>query len=548
MKRAIWLQILVLFQLSFNTFTAFSQEEVNGMIKDKLPKIMTSSSMGTDFWFTVPPCFEDEDKTYNNVYVLVTGPVSALVTVEVYNRGFTLQKKMQANTIAEFKLEAIIALPWRKTGSQKPPEEDKVIHGGIHVCSDASVTVYCIVRFQYTSDGFLVLPTSSLGNEYIVSSYGSMDALTTNIMPSLSGCCATEDSTIVSFTLGGNSYTKTASGLKTGDKKRFELRQGDVVMIASDGDGQDLTGSVWKANKPIAVVSGNYCANIPIENRWCDYTCEMDLPTYTWGTSYHVPKIHGRKYPSIIRIFAKEPNTTIYRDGDSVFKLTKANGKQNVGWYEMRMVPMDEAPKSVVITADKPIGITLCNTSVQEDLSPMPDSDPFQMAILPDDAFNREISFSIPCNIDANTFKENYINLVYETDRDDGQTPEGLKFGTIQDGKFIYSSLRELYPGPDEVFYNNNTGKKYAVKHFSLNSTACCKIIGDKPFAAYAYGYGNCDSYGYPVGIPWNAIGNDNMPPDPVWSMECNGNVINASVKDMPANNGRSGLSSITLD
>ncbi len=550
MKKVSFKMICVIF-LAVMTTQASSQDYETVKLKDRLPKLQSASSVGTDFWFTVPPCYEDEMAALeNSVYIFVTGTESAFVTVEVAGKGFLMEKQLQANTTVDFVLLPDAASPWRKSGSKKPPAE-KIIQGaGIHVYSDVPVTVYCVVSYRAATEGFLVLPSSSLGNKYIVSSYGSMDALTEEkFYPSLSGCCATENGTKVSFTLGGNPTTKTTGGMISGDSIKYTLNKGDVVMFASNGDANDLTGSVWQSDKPIAVVSGNYCADIPIDNRWCDYSCEMDQPTNTWGTSYHVPKIHGRKYPSIIRIFASEPNTTIYKDGAHNNKLTKAGGRQNEGWYEIRMAPLSDLPKSVLITADKPIGITFCNTGAQEDGSPMPNSDPFLLAMLPDDAFNKELSFSTPGTTDSNDFQENYINLVYETE-ENGETPEGLKFGWIVDGKFLFRRVLNMFPGVDEKFYDDNSGKKYAVKQLSIDSNAVCKIIGDKPFAAYSYGYRTGDSYGFPtaIGTERTVITKEGTAPVPTWTMQCNGDVDNGYVKDMPDDVRRSGLRFIGLD
>jgi len=169
--------------------------------------------------------------------------------------------------------------------------------------------------------------------------------------------------------------------MKPGDSKEFILNKGDVWAVATDTDEGDLSGSKVIANKPVAVVTGNMCNNIPTGNQWCDYTVEMDIPTFTWGTDYHVPKVPGRKYPSIIRIFAKEPNTTIYRNGRAIGQIKQAGGMEGNAYLTMRMGPMDVPPASIVISSDKPVGVTLYNTGVQEDNYVQ--SDPFVMVMTP---------------------------------------------------------------------------------------------------------------------------------------------------------------------
>jgi hypothetical protein len=388
--------LFVIFSLIMLSYTlVFSQYDVEN-IKNKLPKLLGATNMGTDFWFTVPPCTIDEGGGVLVVKIYVSSATNANVIVEVPGKQYHQQKQINQFEVNEFNLTPIVASPWSKSLRVKPPAEKVWEGAGVHVYSDNPIIVYCTVRFSYTSDGFLVYPLSSLGKEYIVSSYGSLDSMFNGyvISPSLSGCVAAFDSTEVEFTLGGNPITKTVGGLNPGDKLTKLLMKGDVIMVASNGYEQDLTGSRWYANKPFAVVSGNYCANIPTTNRWCDYIAEMDLPTFMWGRDYHVPKIYGRKYASLIRIFAKEKNTTIFKDGIEVGYLSEAGGILNKGWLEMRMVPMTETPRSIVISSDKPVGITLCNTGVEEDSIPLPNSDPFIMAILPVNSYTSELIFS----------------------------------------------------------------------------------------------------------------------------------------------------------
>ncbi len=528
---------------------SFSQDLSPDNVKDKLPKIQSASNMGTDFWFTVPPGFESDGGGDYLINIYVSSQDSTLVIVEVPSKKTFMVDTTIPNGLINFRLTPITACPWCKSGPSPSPKEQVWSGAGIHVLSFKPVIVYCVLRYPVTSDGFLVLPTSSLGKDYIVSSYGSMDAWTTAVMPSLSGCCATEDSTNVSFTLGGNTGTITSGGMKPGEVWSKMMQRGDVVMFASKGGGADLSGSSWKADKPVAVVSGNHCANIPIENRWCDYTCEMDQPVFTWGTTYHVPKIHGRKFSSVIRIFASDTNTTIFRDGVEVGKLAVAGGLQNEGWLEMRCVPLPDSAKPVVISSNKPVGVTLYNTGVQEDGEPYPDSDPFQMAILPTDSYLTEMAFACPSVQGGIRFNKNYLDFIYETD-ENGELPDDVEFGTADNGVFSFSKMKSVYNYPDEKYNYNVNGKKYAMKKIDLPIYGVFRIRASRPFAAYSYGYGYCDSYGFPSGVkPVAAVSSkDSVPPQATYTMDCKGNISDGVVRDMPDSQERSNIGYIMLD
>src|SRR6185295_8692705 len=174
----------------------------------------------------------------------------------------------------------------------------------------------------------------------------------------------------------------------------------DVFAFMAKGNTaqEDITGSRITSNKPISVVSGHHCTDIPVGNHWCDYTVEAQLSTETWGTCMHVPMMLGRKFPGIVRIFAKNDKTTIYRDGTQVGFIPKGTGVEGTGWLEMRVVPIEYASRPAVYTADKPFSINFYNPGTQEDGASNISSDPFNMVMTPVEQYQHEISFCTPRN------------------------------------------------------------------------------------------------------------------------------------------------------
>ncbi len=536
MKKLFRFFILAAFIFPLLHVALQSQDEELQKIKNTLPKMLGANNAGNDFWLTVPPCYEDESSSYDNfIKLYVASDFNTPVTVEVPGKNYKVTKMTQANDVIEFNLTLDVATPWRKTGHEQSPAETVWEGNGIHVYSDNFIVVYCVVRYRMTSDGFLAAPVHCLGKDYQVASYGSGDAITQHVLPSLTGCVSVYDNTTVDFTLGGNNYTKTAGDMFPGYHKKWTLNKGDVIMVASEGADADMTGSRWLANKPIGVVSGNYCANIPVDNRWCDYVAEMDMPTYQWANDYHVGKIPDRKYPSLIRIFAKEPNTQIYRDGQLIGLIQEAGGKQNKGWIEVRAVPIAETPRSVVISGDKPINVVLCNTGVQEDGNPLPDSDPFLMAMTPVNQYQKEIIFCTPGVYGGVGFRKNFVNLVYETGPN-GEMPDDVEFAQVIDGNYYWEKLKYKFSGEDEKFAYDVNGKKYALKTITLPKLGVYKIRAEKPFAAYSFGYDYCDSYGYPTSTASTVIGsNDDMPPAIiVRTDDSRGAYVRGTTVDMP--------------
>lgn len=539
--------IFILFFIAITT--SWSQEDELLKIKGRLPKMLGANNAGLDFWITIPPCYEVATNE-NFIKLFVTSSGETDIHVEIPGKQWLVQKKSIPNDVVEFNLTPSAAECYHHQTDKMPPAE-KVYSGyGIHIWADQPLVVYCVVRYKATSDGFLALPTASLGREYISCSYGDMGAMYNGNYPSELGIVSPYNENDVEFTLGGNIVTKTAGGLKPGQTASEKLMKGDVWMFSSYGYEADLTGSIIKSSKPVAVISGNYCANIPITNRWCDYSVEMDVPSFTWGLYYHVPKIPNRKFSSLIRIFAKKPDTKLFRDGIQIGSLETAGGLLGKGWLEMRMVPMGETPKSVVISGDKPIAVTLCNTGVQEDSLPMPNSDPFLMSITPINQYQDEITFATPGINGGQNFKENYVNLVYETD-ENGEMPEDFLFTQVIAGNMDWKVLRNEFISDDEVFSYDIHGKKFALKTITLPNDGVFKIKAAEPFAAYSFGYDWCDSYGFPTSAA-NVNSDINDPTPPIINITTGsgkeaGIHISGTTIDMPDNESNRANLSVVL-
>ena len=490
-------------------------------VRSKLPKLLGSTNVGNDFWFTIPPCYDEAGGGHDNyIKLFVTSMFETTVNVEVPGKGFQVNKKTVPNNVIEFNITPTIGQCYLRSPSQPSVAEDVYPGDAIHIYSTEPVIVYCVVRYYATSDGFLLIPVSALGDEYIIASYGDMGEMYSGRYPSLSGIVAAYDNTEVSFTLGGNEFTTTGGGLEPGETSTETLNKGDVWMFSSDNDDGDLTGSKVSASKPVAVVSGNFCTNIPISNRWCDYTVEMDQPTYTWGLDYHVAKVPGRLKAPIIRVFAKENNTQIKRDGQAIGYIQQAGGIISEGYLEMRLVPFESTPRSAVISGDKPINVVLYNAGVEEDGTPLPNSDPFVMGTIPMENHYNDLTFCTPGILGGYGFSENYINLVFETDQP-GVIPEDMEFAEVQDGEFEWNSLTTVFDPEVEDFQYDISGKKYAVTTITLPKDGVYRIRAEKPFAAYSFGYAWCDSYGYPAGgvlMDPNADDSDTEPPLISWA------------------------------
>jgi len=493
----------------------FSEEE----IKKNLPKMLGANNVGREFYFSFIPCWETPN-VGNDLKLYISSGVSTLVTVEVPGKGYFKQKKTTANDIIEFTLAPAIGQPYRKT-DRDVPEPDKIWRdAGVHVKADDPIICYGVTRYQYTSDGFLCIPVPALGKDYIVASFADPSPNTMQWLPSYTSITAAYDKTKVKFTMGGTDWSKTAGGLMPGQSSSWSLEKGDVLLISGLGSHAEITGSTVEASKPVGIVSGNFCAYIPTNCGCCDVIEEMELPTATWGSEYHVTRIVNRLKNSIIKVFAKEAKTKIFRDHQQVGFLRTAGGTEQNGYLHMRA---DEGKvRPVVIGGDKPISVTQYNCGQQDDNIV---SDPFQLVLTPLEQYQREIIFNTPGIRGGYGFPYNYINLCYEATQY-GTIPDDLMFAQVIGGDFSWMPLKDLSPVPGEPFEKVAGGKTYYSKTLLLPGDGVYKIKSSTPFAAYAYGFSSYDSYGFPTSV---ALGDltkvDTLPPQPEWEPHCDGTV-----------------------
>ncbi len=516
----------------------------------KKPELM---GFGTEFWISNPPVFYEYENDRDLVKIFVASKFKTLVEVEIPAKNYRESKYTYPNNFDDVIVFDLLPEEGQVVvkDSEEDPIPEKVYKGyGIHIKSEKPIKVQCICRFagSSTSDGYLVLPVSELGREYIVSAY-KVDTMFKNVwdykMPSQATITAAYDNTRVTFELGGNEYTQTAGGKKPGDIKQVTLNEGDVWMFQSKGGNSDLTGSRITANKPVSVIAGNQCANIPVGNQWCDHTVQMLLPTEQWGKQYHVAKLPDREYPSLIQVFAKEENTNIYRDGKQISFISESGGIEKKGFQEMRMHPLEESNHSVVISGDKPIGVNFLNTGTKEDGYPLPNSDPFIMPIIPYKHYYKEIFFNTPGTNTGDSYSENYLNFIFETD-EQGYLSEDIQYAEYHNGEFHWVALRDSFQEPGEIFDYDVENKKFAVKTLTLPEVGIFKIKAEKPFAAYSFGFDWCDSYGYPADYGNEEITEpeDRMPPEAFIDNECG--YYYGSFNDKPENSQiSSGIKSI---
>ncbi len=522
LKKNRFLALILLF-LSFSFLQSYGNST----------KMFTSSDWGLDFWFTVPPPNVGGDGSSDSLMVTVTSAANSMVYLEISGRDYRDSLQATANGAVVFAVPLNKACLWLKGNDEEAPRDSLWKKSAIHVYSPALLSVKVLVTGGSSGGSFLALPVSALGNKYYVSGYNS-NRKDGSYNSAMAACVAAFDNTTIKFYLGGNSNTQTVGGLKPGDTKTYTMAKGDVVFINCDGDGADLTGSFVFGNKPFGVISGNACAEIPAGSGTCSYISEMNLPMHTWGLHYPVAQIPGRSNPSIIRIFAKEKDTKLYRNGTEIATLSKSSYIEGEGWLEMRLTPLGESPSSAVLSGDKPIAVTLYNTGKEEGDNSELKTNPFSCVQQPIEQFRKEIMFTTPGAAEDGLFTANYLNIIYEKDIDPNILYP-LEIAKVSNGSLNWEKVDNKYPGEEKEIPVTINEKRYRVRNLGLPATGTYKIRATTSLTACAYGNNDHQSYAHPLSLSLKDLERiyDTIPPKPAYT-PTPGEIDDGMVRDLP--------------
>jgi IgGFc binding protein len=167
-----------------------------------------------------------------------------------------------------------------------PIEHGTALTKSFRIRSDRPVSAYSIWPYggalSYVSSATLLLPTSSLGSNYMLMNgweYSSLGKGTPGAQ-----LVATEDGTEVKLTPVVNlADGKGVKGSAAGETATYSLNKGQVLQFSSF---QEFNGSPVEANKPIAVFGGASCMNIPITEYACDAASQQFAAVNQWGNEY----------------------------------------------------------------------------------------------------------------------------------------------------------------------------------------------------------------------------------------------------------------------
>jgi hypothetical protein len=282
------------------------------------------SYIGCDYWPTITANVVSANF---NFAVAVSNTTSSPATVTVTRGANTVTTAtIAANDVA------VIKLPW-VNALKTSPSSAVVAEGAYRLRSTQPVTVYQFNPLEYTSgapcngwdvsacsytnDASLLLPATAWTGTYYVATWSHWD----QGYSALYAITASENGTTVNIAAPpgapGNLVKGGIGGLANSGSGTITLNAGDVAQVMSATG--ELTGTLVSADKPIQVVGGHDCTQVPIGVTACDHLEESLFPYETLSNAYIVaaPLIpNGSAVPKVevVRIVATKPNTTLVYD------------------------------------------------------------------------------------------------------------------------------------------------------------------------------------------------------------------------------------------
>jgi hypothetical protein len=480
----------------------------------------TRSYVGCDYWPTVTP---------NGTLLDVFDFAVAIANVGAQDAEVTItgpQDVSQKITVGAGKLEKAF-LPW--VPRLKGPEDLSLTSlllkdGAYHLVSSRPVVVYqfnpleftdtggppdkdwsvCAVKTgggpcdSYTNDASLLLPSTAMTGTYRIMGPAGQSIYPMNLftgvfetdkplMDFASGfiaVTATQRGTTVNLKLGSKATIVAGGGVSAGapgDSISFVLDAGDVGLIATPPNKDyDMSGSLLTADKPVQVISGAPCANVPIDQPACDHLEETVFPAETLGKHYVVPRPTGPRenvVKHIVRFYGNVEGTTLtYRPSMPAgcpATLTAGEVVECSGTVD----------NDFEVSSDHEFGVSmfLLGGSVTD---PPPDGgrllgrqgDPSQSFAVSVEQYRQHYVFLAPAD-----YNSNYVDII---------GPAGVKL-TV-DGEDVSAALNPI------------AGTDWFIARVKLEVGAhdgAHVLDASAPIGIQVIGYGDYTSYQYPGGL-----------------------------------------------
>ncbi len=356
--------------------------------------------------------------------------------------------------------------------------------------ADREFVCYQINREPFTSDAALALPVDVMNRNYIVithrgATHGS-DAGEFAVV-------ARENNSVVTITPTND----LAGGYTAGTPFDITLNRGEAFLAQSSSltnDAADLTGTLIESSKPIAMVNGNRCTNIPITTTACDHVFEVAQPIQSWGKRIYSTDLPQRDGGSMFRVVAAADNTVLSLDGTVIDTLDRGE------MYEASFLTGHHVWEGSN-------GIFVVQFMTSQNNPQAISGDPAMGNLAPSEQYLKEYTFATP---GIGQFQTHYLTVIaHVADVFDGTI--FLDGSAIPSGEFSQIPATNYWAASVQIGEGSHTTRSVDSAHGILIT-----------------GYNNFDSYLYPGGalfVPIQSITDTIAPVCVVTEEECGASV-----------------------
>lgn len=490
------------------------------------PFSLSAQTTGKEFWICIPP---------NEILPFPTSALEVNISSE-YDTEVEIYDAQAARTIKRSikagEMRTLSDTRGETNWTWEIREFEQVVKKGIRIRSEKPIAVHVMNAKVLSTDGYLALPTTAWGLDYIVASYYDFKEA-----KNWAGgfCIVAKEPTKVTISLNGTGGLdgKTSGGKKLGQTITVDLEAGDVYAVKGDGSTRglfDLTGTRITANKPIGVLGFHERTTMPnllVNGNGRNHLVEMLPPTFMWGKKYATVELrrtptNGTGKGDVFRIIAAEPNTkwnVKYYNKETRALLGQGGGVlTNAGDF----ADLSQTPSPTRLTngfsvweADKPILVIQYSASASFDGDNT--HDPFMIALSP----LAQFTYRALSNASSLTdFSKTIVTLVVVADSANPDYADNLKSLELN-GVPVWNHPNAVSP---QIFSNHmGKGLHWTQLEFTPSPGSLSLRANDKvAYSGYVYGSGSVDAYGWPLGsATLDARSTDTMPPVVTGTMNC---------------------------
>jgi hypothetical protein len=287
--------------------------------------------------------------------------------------------------------------------------------------------------------------------------------------PGFYAVVASEDATSVTLAPGPTGGVVLAGGgVPANGVATVTLNRGSVLQVLSGGTlANDVTGTIVTATKPIQVIGGHDCTDVPYGWHWCDHLEENMFPIATLGKDYltTAPSLPGNPLPkkAIVRIIGVEAGATVLTYDPP------GTGPASIG-AQGAYVEVDTAT-SFRVTGDKKL---LVAQYMEGQSVGGGSGDPAMALAVPLGQYRNDYLFHAPTS-----YETNYVNVL---------APTGA--AVTLDGSAVAGFTAIA-----------GTGYGVARVQFPVGGTGTHRLTSSLAVGITVYGYGQYTSYWYPGGL-----------------------------------------------